>query len=110
MMAFFENPLPGVHIYPLDIIRFQVWMEAPSGTPHQGGIFEFLLQCPRDHPMRPPRVRLTNPDDGAINPNLRRSGKVCLDILGTTDTSTWSPTQGISSVLLATQSLLTEAP
>ncbi|KAL1452314.1 hypothetical protein MTO96_043848, partial [Rhipicephalus appendiculatus] len=83
MMDLLTNPLAGVCIEP----------------------------CPRDYPMRPPRVRLMNPpEDGILNPNLHGSGKVCLDILGTTDTSTWGPAHSIKSVLVAIQSLLTEQP
>ncbi|KAL1435245.1 hypothetical protein MTO96_011167 [Rhipicephalus appendiculatus] len=108
MLDLFENQLPGVCIQPMDISRFHVCMVGPSGTPHEGGCLYFLLQCPRDYPTRPPRVRLLNPDDGSCSPNLRESGKVCLDILGTTDASTWSPAHSIKSVLVAIQSLLTE--
>ncbi|KAL1435240.1 hypothetical protein MTO96_011162 [Rhipicephalus appendiculatus] len=54
------NPLPGVCIQPMDISRFHVLMVGPSGTLCEGDDFYFLLQCPRDYPMRPPRVRLMN--------------------------------------------------
>ncbi|KAL1435236.1 hypothetical protein MTO96_011158 [Rhipicephalus appendiculatus] len=62
--------------------------------------------------MRPPRVRLMNTDDQTVsfNPNLYDSGMVCLDILGTSDTFSWSPAFSISSVLVSIQSLLTEKP
>ncbi|KAL1484049.1 hypothetical protein MTO96_032800 [Rhipicephalus appendiculatus] len=104
------NPLPGVCIEPVDISRFHALMVGPSGTLYEGAYFYFLLQCPRDYPMRPPRVRLMNPDVGSFHPNLHESGKVCLDILGTTDTFTWSPAHSISSVLVAIQSLLAAKP
>ncbi|KAL1435244.1 hypothetical protein MTO96_011166 [Rhipicephalus appendiculatus] len=85
-----KNPLTGVHIDPVDTNRFVATMVTPSG-----GFFFFLLQCPGDYPMRPPSVRLINPDDGSFNANLQENGKVCLDILGTTDSSTWSPAHSI---------------
>ncbi|KAH7935964.1 hypothetical protein HPB52_015836 [Rhipicephalus sanguineus] len=68
--------------------------------------------CPKDYPMRPPRVRLMNTDDGSVsfNPNLYKSGRVCLDILGTSDTLAWSPAHSISSVVVSIQSLLTKKP
>ncbi|KAL1452313.1 hypothetical protein MTO96_043847 [Rhipicephalus appendiculatus] len=97
-----------VRIEAVDISRFHVLMVGPSGTRYEGGCLHVLLQCPQDYPTQPPRVRLLNPDDGTLYPNLHDCGKVCLESLGTTDTSTWSPAHSISSVLVAIQSLLTE--
>ncbi|KAH7936238.1 ubiquitin-conjugating enzyme E2 Z [Rhipicephalus sanguineus] len=108
----FTNPLTGVYIETVTVGRFHVVVVGPSGTPYEGGFFHFLMQCPKDYPMRPPRVRLMNTDDGSVsfNPNLYKSGKVCLDILGTSDTLAWSPAHSISSVVVSIQSLLTKKP
>ncbi|KAH6938834.1 hypothetical protein HPB50_013472 [Hyalomma asiaticum] len=84
----------------------------PEDTPYEGGFFHFLIQCPPDYPIKPPRVRLMNTDGGRVrfNPNLYACGKVCLSILGTWDGPAWSPAQCLSSVLISIQSLLTENP
>ncbi|KAH7934544.1 hypothetical protein HPB51_029090 [Rhipicephalus microplus] len=109
MLDLFKNPLPLVHIEAKDISRFYVAMMGPSGTTYEGRLFLFLLQCPPDFPTRSPRVRLLNNHGVSFGPKLCASGKVCLDILGTTDNCTWSPTHSIKTVLMAIQSLLMEA-
>ncbi|KAL1435234.1 hypothetical protein MTO96_011156 [Rhipicephalus appendiculatus] len=114
LMNLINNPLTGVYTTPveLDCTRIHALVVGPPGTPYEGGFFHFLMQCPPDYPMRPPRVRLMNTDDQTVsfNPNLYDSGMVCLDILGTSDTFSWSPAFSISSVLVSIQSLLTEKP
>ncbi|XP_037275844.2 ubiquitin-conjugating enzyme E2 Z [Rhipicephalus microplus] len=108
MLDLFENPLPGVLIEAKDISRFYVAMVGPSGTMYEGRLLLFLLQCPPNFPTRSPRVRLLNTHGASLGPKLCDSGKVCLDILGTTDTCTWSPAHTIKMVLIAIQSLLME--
>lgn len=53
-------------------------------TPYEGGFFYFILKCPSDYPMKPPKVRLMTTDAGRVrfNPNMYQNGKVCLSILG----------------------------
>ncbi|KAH7935577.1 hypothetical protein HPB52_009985 [Rhipicephalus sanguineus] len=110
LLDLFNDPLTGVYIEPVAVGRFHVVMVVPSHTPCEGGFFHFLIQCPKDCPMRPPRVRLMNTDDGSVsfNPNLYKSGRVCLDILESSDTSASSPALTIASVVVSIQSLLTE--
>ncbi|XP_037275843.2 ubiquitin-conjugating enzyme E2 Z-like [Rhipicephalus microplus] len=110
MLDLFENPLPGVLIEAKDISRFYVAMVGPSGTTYEGRLLLFLLQCPPNYPTRSPRVRLLNNHGVSLGPKLCASGKVCLDILGTTDNCTWSPVHSVKTVLMAIQSLLMEAP
>ncbi|KAL3228823.1 hypothetical protein MRX96_023725 [Rhipicephalus microplus] len=109
MLDLFHNPLPGVLIEAKDISRFYVAMVGPSGTTYEGRLLLFLLQCPPNFPTRSPRVRLLNNHGVSLGPKLCASGKVCLDILGTTDNCTWSPVHRIKTVLMAIQSLLMEA-
>ncbi|KAL3228822.1 hypothetical protein MRX96_023724 [Rhipicephalus microplus] len=110
MLDLFHNPLPGVLI---EAKGYQPvprgYGGPPSGTTYEGRLLLFLLQCPPNFPTRSPRVRLLNTHGASLGPNLCASGKVCLDILGTTDTCTWSPAHTIKMVLTAIQSLLTEA-
>ncbi|WAR04213.1 UBE2Z-like protein [Mya arenaria] len=84
----------------------------PFDTPYEGGFFYFLIRCPPDYPIRPPRVKLQTTGGGRVrfNPNLYRNGKVCLSIIGTWSGPAWSPAQSLSSVLISIQSLLNEKP
>jgi ubiquitin-conjugating enzyme E2 Z len=56
----------------------------PFDTPYEGGFFYFVIRCPPDYPIRPPRVKLMTTGQGQVrfNPNLYKNGKVCLSILG----------------------------
>ncbi|KAL1414880.1 hypothetical protein MTO96_007138 [Rhipicephalus appendiculatus] len=117
-MNLLTDPPPGVHIEPQDgdITRIHALVEGPADTPYEGGFFHFLIQCPPDFPMRPPRVRLMNTGGGHVNfhPNLFESGQVCLNILGTADWSgvpvEWCPAMNLASVLVSIQSLMSEIP
>ncbi|KAK9693972.1 Ubiquitin-conjugating enzyme [Popillia japonica] len=84
----------------------------PMNTPYQGGFFYFVLKCPNDYPIQPPRMKLLTTDGGRVrfNPNLYETGKICVSILGTWTGPAWSPAQQISSLLLTIQSLLNEKP
>lgn len=100
-------------------------------TPYEGGFFYFVLKCPSDYPIRPPKVKLMTTDAGRVrfNPNMYHSGKICLSILGyvlilsvfnnkqfmfycfrTWDGPSWSPSQHLSSLLVSIQSLMNDNP
>ena len=70
----------------LNFYFFQIHalITGPFDTPYEGGFFYFLIRCPPDYPIRPPRVKLMTTGGGQVrfNPNLYRNGKVCLSILG----------------------------
>ncbi|KRT85513.1 Ubiquitin-conjugating enzyme [Oryctes borbonicus] len=114
LMTLYTDTLPGIFavgdeknlkfIYALII--------GPMNTPYQGGFFYFVLKCPNDYPIQPPRMRLLTTDGGRVrfNPNLYETGKICVSILGTWNGPAWSPAQQISSLLLTIQSLLNEKP
>ncbi|KAH6932342.1 hypothetical protein HPB50_004865 [Hyalomma asiaticum] len=114
IMDLFTDPPPGVHIAPVEhkITVIHAIVVGPEDTPYEGGFFHFLIQCPPEYPIKPPRVRLMTTDAGRVrfNPNLYACGKVCLSILGTWSGPAWSPAQCLSSVLISIQSLLTERP
>lgn len=114
IMDLYTEPPPGVYIAPEEdnITKIHALVLGPEGTPYEGGFFHFLLQCPPDYPIQPPRVRLMTTDSGRVrfNPNLYENGKVCLSILGTWEGPAWSPAQCIGSVLISIQSLMTENP
>ncbi|KAK8788226.1 hypothetical protein V5799_021998 [Amblyomma americanum] len=110
----YSDPPIGLTISPneCDITRIHALVVGPSGTPYEGGFFHFLLKCPPDYPMSPPRVRLMTTDGGQVtfNPHLYSNGKVCLSILGTFEGPSWSPAQSIGSVLISIQSIMSENP
>ncbi|KAH7972330.1 hypothetical protein HPB52_011124 [Rhipicephalus sanguineus] len=91
IMDLITDPPPGVCIAPQesDITRIHALVVGPTDTLYEGGFFHFLIQCPPDYPMKPPRVRLMNTDGGRVrfHPNMYESGQVCLNILGTSDLS-----------------------
>lgn len=53
-------------------------------TPYEGGFFYFVMKCPNDYPIHPPKVKLMTTDAGRVrfNPNFYKNGKVCISILG----------------------------
>ncbi|KAH7966603.1 hypothetical protein HPB49_017999 [Dermacentor silvarum] len=111
---FNAQPPAGLFIAPEgdDVTRIHALIVGPSGTPYEGGFFQFYMKCPPDYPISPPRVRIMTTDAGRVrfNPNLYACGKVCLSILGTWTGPPWSPAQSIESVLISVQSLMTEKP
>ncbi|KAJ5307039.1 hypothetical protein PENANT_c003G11818 [Penicillium antarcticum] len=93
----------------------QALIVGPPGTPYELGFYEFAIKIPPDYPASPPTVRLKTTNQGRtrFGPNLYASGKVCLSILGTWPGERgeeWSPAQGLESVLLSIQSLLSSNP
>ncbi|XP_074623085.1 ubiquitin-conjugating enzyme E2 Z-like isoform X1 [Acropora palmata] len=114
IMSIYNEPPPGMCIVPDkdDITKIHALITGPFDTPYEGGFYYFLIRCPPDYPIRPPRVKLMTTGGGQVrfNPNLYRNGKVCLSILGTWSGPAWSPAQSLSSVLISIQSLLNEKP
>ncbi|KAH7935766.1 ubiquitin-conjugating enzyme E2 Z [Rhipicephalus sanguineus] len=107
---FYADPPPGIYIAPdeNDIAKIHALVMGPSGTPYEDGFFEFQIRCPTEYPLKPPTVQFLTTDSGRVrfNPNLYRSGQICLNILD----SGWSPAQGIESLLVSIQSLLNQDP
>uniref|UniRef100_A0A4X2JM15 Ubiquitin-conjugating enzyme E2 Z n=1 Tax=Vombatus ursinus TaxID=29139 RepID=A0A4X2JM15_VOMUR len=114
IMSIYKEPPPGMFVVPdpLDMTKIHALITGPFDTPYEGGFFLFLFRCPPDYPIRAPRVKLMTTGNNTVrfNPNLYRSGKVCLSILGTWPGPAWSPAQSISSVLVSIQSLMNENP
>ncbi|UJR13435.1 hypothetical protein I4U23_000449 [Adineta vaga] len=110
----FNDPPPGMFISPDpdNFTKIHALIIGPSGTPYEGGFFYFIIRCPPDYPIRPPRCRLMTTGNSTVrfNPNLYRNGKVCLSILGTWSGPAWTPAQSLSSLLISIQSLMSENP
>lgn len=114
MMTIFQEPPPGMFIAPdeQDMTKIHALVTGPFDTPYEGGFFYFLIRCPPNYPINPPRVRLMTTGGGAVrfNPNLYSSGKCCLSILGTWPGPSWSPALSLSSLLISIQSLMNDKP
>ncbi|KAL4900728.1 hypothetical protein BDW74DRAFT_182561 [Aspergillus multicolor] len=87
----------------------------PPETPYQFGLFEFTIKFGKEYPGNPPSVKAVTTNSGAcrFSPNLYAGGKVCLSILGTWTGQAgeqWSSAQGLESVLISIQSLMSANP
>lgn len=86
LLSIFTEPPPGLFVVGdennLKIVHALIL--GVMDTPYEGGFFYFILKCPNDYPIHPPKVKLMTTDAGRVrfNPNMYRSGKVCLSILG----------------------------
>ena len=84
-----------------DILKGYALIIGPPDTPYSGGYYFFKFQYPHDYPFSPPTVTYhTNDMITRFNPNLYRSGKVCISILNTWKGPQWTSCQSITSVLL----------
>ncbi|KAL4960892.1 ubiquitin-conjugating enzyme E2 [Aspergillus stella-maris] len=98
-----------------DIRNIRAMLLGPPETPYQFGFFEFTIKFGKDYPQKPPTVKAVTSNSGAcrFSPNLYANGKVCLSILGTWTGERgeqWSSAQGLESVLLSIQSLMSANP
>lgn len=114
IMSIYKEPPPGMCVVPdkNDVTKIHALITGPFDTPYEGGFFYFVIRCPPDYPIKPPRVKFMTTGHGQVrfNPNLYKNGKVCLSILGTWTGPSWSPAQSLSSLLISIQSLLNENP
>tara|TARA_B100002051_G_C16661789_1_gene599517 strand:+ start:389 stop:1174 length:786 start_codon:yes stop_codon:yes gene_type:complete len=101
-----KDPLDSHGIYYVhnedNLLEGAAFIIGPENTPYEGGYYFFGFTFPQNYPHAPPHVTfLTNDGVTRMNPNLYRSGKVCLSILNTWIGPKWSGCQTIRSVLLS---------
>ena len=83
----------------------------PSDTPYEHGFYLFEFHFTADYPYSPPKLKfLTQDGVTRFNPNLYRSGKVCLSLLNTWRGEQWTACQTISSILLTLVTVFNESP
>jgi len=108
-----KSPIENIYYFPDEdnILNGFALIIGPPGTPYEYGNFLFEFSFPKTYPYKPPKV-IYKSNDGTtrFNPNLYRSGKVCLSILNTWSGDQWSACQTIRSVLLTLQTTLNEMP
>ena len=110
-----KNPLTAHGIYyehdETDVLKGRALIIGPADTPYADGFYLFTFQFPANYPHAPPKVEFCTSDGVTrFNPNLYRTGKVCLSILNTWKGEPWSGCQTISSVLLALCTVLNDEP
>ena len=110
-----KNPLNAHGIYyqhdETDMLKGRALIIGPLDTPYEDGFYLFKFQFPSNYPHAPPKVDFCTSDGYTrFNPNLYRTGKVCLSILNTWKGEPWSGCQTISSVLLAMCTILNDEP
>jgi ubiquitin-conjugating enzyme E2 Z len=108
-----KSPIENICYVPDEdnILNGYALIIGPANTPYEYGNFLFEFHFPENYPYSPPKV-IYKSNDGStrFNPNLYRSGKVCLSILNTWSGEQWSACQTIRSVLLTLQTTLNEMP
>lgn len=101
-------------------------VRGPVGTPFEGGVFNAILEFPKDYPLSPPKMRFTSK---IYHPNSKflyatyllalvyESGEVCISILHPpgddpnmyeSSSERWSPVQSVEKILLSVISMLAE--
>ncbi|KAJ2907032.1 uncharacterized protein MKZ38_008600 [Zalerion maritima] len=123
-----------------DVRYVKALIVGPHETPYEFGFFEFAVKFNKgttaaswssvplplepvadscsfslEYPRKSPQVTGTTTNGGRcrFNPNIYASGKVCLSILGTwrgERGEEWSAAQGLESILLSIQSLMSANP
>lgn len=119
-IKFIKSNIP-VHFNSTIAIRFdstrpfiiKIIIFGPPETPYDSGCFEFDMYIPPEYPSIPPKMLITNTNEGTVRfgPNLYSNGKVCLSILGTwpgkSMSENWSSkTSNIWQVLISIQSAI----
>ncbi|KAI9663652.1 MAG: hypothetical protein M1821_007142 [Bathelium mastoideum] len=98
-----------------DVRHVKALIIGPPDTPYEFGFFEFWVKFGKEYPTKAPHVTAitTNGGQCRFNPNIYAQGKVCLSILGTwrgERGEEWSSAQGLESILISIQSLMSADP
>ncbi|KAI9884358.1 MAG: hypothetical protein M1823_003854 [Watsoniomyces obsoletus] len=99
----------------VDVRNVRAIIIGPPDTPYEFGFFEFTFRFGKEYPGKAPSVTATTTNGGRtrFNPNIYAGGKVCLSILGTwrgERGEEWSSAQGLESILISMQSLMSSNP
>jgi ubiquitin-conjugating enzyme E2 Z len=94
-----------------DLLKGYAMLIGPTDTPYEHGFYLFELHFTADYPFSPPKlIFLTQDGVTRFNPNLYRSGKVCLSLLNTWRGEQWTSCQSISSILLVLVTIFNNTP
>ena len=96
------------------IYLMKVMIIGPKGTPYHNIVFWFDVFIPPDYPVVPPEIVHSYAGREQMNPNLLKSGGVCLSLLGTWSgkgTENWSPrNSNLLQVFVSIQGLILGTP
>lgn len=84
-----------------NIYKWKAFINGPTDSPYEGGLFELEMTFTNRYPFKPPKVVFITK---IYHMNINGSGQICLDILK----DNWSPALTISKLLLSICSLLTD--
>ncbi|KAL2756420.1 hypothetical protein ACRALDRAFT_2105116 [Sodiomyces alcalophilus JCM 7366] len=95
----------------IDVRNVRALIIGPHDTPYEFGFFEFAFKFGKDYPGKSPNVTSVTTNSGRcrFNPNIYASGKVCFTWRGERGEE-WSAAQGLESILLSIQSLMSGNP
>lgn len=94
-----------------DMLTGYAMIIGTKDTPYYGGFYFFKFSFPTNYPHNPPSVTyMTNGDHIRFNPNLYKTGKVCLSVLNTWRGDQWTSCQTISTILLSMCTVLSKDP
>ena len=115
VISIMKHPLvsQGIHYFhdESNLYKGYAIIFGPSDTIYENGVYFFEFDFPKNYPFSPPKLNyLTNDGSTRFNPNLYRSGKVCISILNTWRGEQWTSCQTISSVLLTLITLFHNKP
>lgn len=110
-----KNPLHSEGVYyehdEENVLKGYALVIGPEDTPYAYGHYFFIFDFPNDYPHSPPVVTFHNWGDNIrFNPNLYRTGKVCLSILNTWKGEGWTSCQSLTTILLTLCTVLNEYP
>lgn len=108
-------PAIAVACRDIDVRHVRALIIGPPDTPYEFGFFEFAVKFTKEYPTKAPSVTAITTDGGQtrFNPNIYAGGRVCLSILGTwrgERGEEWSSAQGLESILISIQSLMSQNP
>ncbi|KAG6088416.1 hypothetical protein E4U31_004988 [Claviceps sp. LM219 group G6] len=95
----------------IDVRNVRAIIMGPHETPYEFGFFEFAIRFTKEYPSMSPKVQSVTTNGGRcrFNPNIYANGKVCFTWRGERGEE-WSSAQGLESILLSIQSLMSANP
>ena len=96
-----------------NFLKWDILLFGPPDTIFEGGIFNCILEFPKEYPNKPPEFKFTS---NLFHPNIYKDGKVCMSILhvGVDEfgyeqiNERWNPSHSVNTILMSLISILAE--